>query len=63
MNDKVKKKMKPRIFISSTFYDLKYIREELMRFIVSKNYEPILFENGNIGYTLIERWIFPAMKQ
>ena len=51
MNDKVKKKMKPRIFISSTFYDLKYIREELMRFIVSKNYEPILFENGNIGYT------------
>ena len=41
MNDKVKKKMKPRIFISSTFYDLKYIREELMRFIVSKNYEPI----------------------
>lgn len=51
MNDKVKKKMKPRIFISSTFYDLKYIREELMRFIVSKNYEPILFENGNVGYT------------
>ena len=50
MNNKVKK-MKPRIFISSTFYDLKYIREELMRFIVSKNYEPILFENGNIGYT------------
>lgn len=43
--------MKPRIFISSTFYDLKYIREELSNFIIDKHYEPILFENGNIGYT------------
>ena len=50
MNTK-EKLMKPRIFVSSTFYDLKYIREELSRFILEKNYEPILFENGNIGYT------------
>lgn len=45
------KKMKPRIFLSSTFYDLKYIREDLSRFIMGKNYEPILSERGNIGYT------------
>lgn len=43
--------MKPRIFISSTFYDLKYIREDLANFVNSYNYEPILFEDGDIGYT------------
>lgn len=59
------KNMKPRIFVSSTFYDLKYIREELMRFILEKNYEPILFENGNIGYTpnkALDASCYEAMK-
>ena len=42
--------MKPRIFISSTFYDLKTIREELYRFIRQYNYEPIESEAGDIGY-------------
>ena len=43
--------MKPRIFISSTFYDLKYIREDLSNFVRQHGYEPIMFENGDIGYT------------
>lgn len=43
--------MKPRIFISSTFYDLKYIREDLANFVRSYDYEPVLFEDGDIGYT------------
>ena len=43
--------MKPQIFISSTFYDLKYIREDLENFVKSYNYEPLMFENGDIGYT------------
>lgn len=43
--------MKPRIFISSTFYDLKYIREDLANFIRNHDFEPILFEDGDIGYT------------
>lgn len=43
--------MKPIIFISSTFYDLKYIREDLANFVCSYDYEPVLFENGDIGYT------------
>ena len=43
--------MKPRIFISSTFYDLKYVREDLANFVRSYGYEPILFEDGDIGYT------------
>ncbi len=45
-----KKVMKPRIFLSSTFYDLKYIREDLSHFIRSHGFEPILFEDGDIGY-------------
>lgn len=43
--------MKPRIFVSSTFYDLKHIREELSRFIKSYYFDPVLFEDGDIGYT------------
>lgn len=42
--------MKPIIFISSTFYDLKYIREDLANFVRSYGYDPVLFEDGDIGY-------------
>ncbi len=40
----------PRVFVSSTFYDLKYIRENLKHFINSLGYEPILSEEGSIYY-------------
>lgn len=43
--------MKPRIFVSSTFYDLKYIREELSNYIKVHDFEPIMFEDSDIGYT------------
>lgn len=43
--------MQPRIFISSTFYDLKYIREELSNYVRIHDFEPIMFEDGDIGYT------------
>lgn len=43
--------MKPRIFLSSTCYDLKFVREDLADFVRTYNYEPILSENGDIGYT------------
>lgn len=42
--------MKPRIFVSSTFYDLKYIREDLSNFIKAHDFDPIMFEEGDIGY-------------
>lgn len=45
------KYMKPRIFVSSTFYDLKYIREDLSSFIKAHDFESIMFEDGDIGYT------------
>lgn len=40
----------PRIFISSTCYDLKYIRENLKYSIRNLGYEPILSEEGNIYF-------------
>lgn len=40
----------PRVFISSTCYDLKYIRENLKFFIRTLGYEPILSEEGSVFY-------------
>jgi len=41
---------KPRVFISSTFYDLRQIREDLERFIREIGYEPVRNETGAIPY-------------
>lgn len=41
---------KPRIFISSTFYDLRYVREDLERFVKELGYEPVRHETGAIPY-------------
>lgn len=41
---------RPRIFISSTFYDLKYVREDLERFVKELGYEPVRHETGAIAY-------------
>lgn len=41
---------KPRIFVSSTYYDLKYIRSDLERFIQNYGFEPILFERGQVAF-------------
>lgn len=41
---------KPRIFVSSTYYDLKYVRERLNRFLMSYNMEPVLFEYDKVYY-------------
>jgi len=40
----------PRIFVSSTCYDLKYIRENLKYFIKTLGYEPILSEEGGVFF-------------
>ncbi|THV56867.1 DUF4062 domain-containing protein [Flagellimonas alvinocaridis] len=42
---------KPRIFVSSTFYDLKHIRSSLDNFIETLGYESILSEKGDIAYS------------
>ena len=41
---------KPRVFISSTFYDLKYVRESLEKFIENLGFEAVLSEKGSIAY-------------
>jgi len=41
---------KPRVFISSTYYDLKHIRADIDRFIKDQGFEPVLNEKGNIPY-------------
>lgn len=41
---------KPRIFVSSTYYDLKHIRDRLEAFIENFGYEPVLFESGDIPF-------------
>lgn len=41
---------RPRIFISSTFYDLRQIRMDLDKFIDSLGYEPVRNEEGDIPY-------------
>jgi hypothetical protein len=42
---------RPRIFISSTYYDLKHLRSSLENFIDSLGFDPILSEKGRIAYT------------
>ena len=41
---------KPRVFISSTYYDLKYIRKDLEVFIDGMGYDSVLFESGDIPF-------------
>ncbi len=41
---------KPRVFVSSTFYDLRQVREDLNRFISGMGYEAVLHEAGDIAY-------------
>lgn len=41
---------KPRVFLSSTFYDLRQVRSDIERFIREMGYETILAERGNIPY-------------
>ena len=42
---------KPRVFISSTFYDLKHVRSSLETFMVTLGYDPVLSEKGSIAYS------------
>lgn len=44
-----------RVFISSTYYDLKQVRNDLEAFVKTIGYDPILHESGNIPYGVSER--------
>ena len=42
---------RPRVFISSTYYDLKHLRSSLESFVESLGFDAILSEKGKIAYT------------
>jgi hypothetical protein len=42
--------MIPRVFVSSTYYDLKHVRERIEKFIDNYGFEPILFESDKVTY-------------
>lgn len=42
--------VKPRVFVSSTYYDLKHIRNRLEIFIDGLGYESVLYEQGDIPF-------------
>jgi hypothetical protein len=41
---------RPRVFVSSTYYDLKHIRNSLEAFIENLGYESVLYEAGDIPF-------------
>jgi len=41
---------KPRVFVSSTYFDLRHIRNSLENFIEGLGYEAVLFESGDIVF-------------
>lgn len=40
-----------RVFVSSTYYDLHHVRNDLYTFIKDMGYEPILHDKGGVSYT------------
>jgi len=41
---------RPRVFLSSTYYDLKYVRDDLDVFVRDLGYDPVRHEVGSIAY-------------
>lgn len=48
-------KSRPRVFISSTFYDLRQVRADLQRFIEEIGYETVQHERGQVPYGSTEK--------
>lgn len=46
---------RPRVFISSTYFDLKHVRTDLEQFIIRMGYEPVLHEIGSVPYDKKQR--------
>jgi hypothetical protein len=57
---------RPRVFVSSTFYDLKQIRADLERFIRDLGYDPVLHERGSVPYgskEKLEEYCYQEIRQ
>ena len=44
----------PRVFISSTYYDLRHVREDIGNFIKSLGYDPVMHDKGGVTYAQTE---------
>jgi hypothetical protein len=44
----------PRVFISSTFYDLHHVRNDLEGFLKGLGYEPVMHDRGRVTYGQVE---------
>jgi hypothetical protein len=42
---------RPRIFVSSTYYDLKHVRSSLDNFIEARGFDSVLSEKGDIAFS------------
>lgn len=40
-----------RVFVSSTYYDLRHVRHELFKFLNDMGYEPVMHDKGGVPYT------------
>lgn len=41
----------PRVFVSSTYYDLKHVRNDIRNFLQNLGYEAVMHDTGNVAYT------------
>lgn len=44
----------PKIFVSSTYYDLMHVRNDIETFITGLGYEPVLHERHRVAYTQVD---------
>ena len=44
----------PRVFISSTYYDLKHVRNDISNFLKTLGYEPVMHDKGGVAYAQTE---------
>ena len=41
----------PRVFVSSTYYDLRHVRDDIEIFLKGLGYVPVMHDKGNVTYT------------
>lgn len=56
---------KPRVFISSTYFDLKSVRADLEHFVREQGFDPVLHERGSVPYgsaEALERYCYKEIE-
>lgn len=56
---------RPRVFISSTYYDMKNVRADLEHFVRERGFDPVLHERGSVPYgrqETLERYCYKEIE-